>query len=104
MHYIEDINIEPLLEKPVWQMTGREFCALSRYANSWDNEENAHSEQVICEGVESLAQYLGCSPSKVYELKRNGILDASIIPSVGRRVRFNGNTAQALIKNYINKK
>ena len=28
------VNINFLLEKPLWQMSGEEFCQLTRYANS----------------------------------------------------------------------
>ena len=32
-----EININGLLEKPLWQMTGEEYCQLTQYALSLSN-------------------------------------------------------------------
>ena len=34
MYMEQKIEIKQLLEKPVWQMSGEEFCQLTMYANS----------------------------------------------------------------------
>lgn len=103
MHYIEDINIEPLLEKPVWQMTGREFCALSHYANSQDVQKTYSPAVVRIAGIKDLAAYLDCSESTIYDLRRRGVLDDAVIPSVGRKVVFDGEKARALAAKYKQK-
>lgn len=61
-------EIETLLDRPIWQMSGREFCLLNQYAN------NGKSKQIPkigkqCIGVRALAEYLGCSEATVYIMK-----------------------------------
>lgn len=94
-----DIDIERLFEKPLWQMTGREFCALSHYAASQGGQK-ASSPVVRIAGIQALAEYLDCSESTIYDLRRRGVLNDAVIPSVGRKVVFDGEKARALAAGY----
>ena len=64
--------IEGLLQKPLWQMTGEEYCQLTQYALSLS--QNAGSSPAPpgqkALGVHALAVELGCSDSTVYALMR----------------------------------
>ena len=67
-----EININGLLEKPLWQMTGEEYCQLTQYAMSLSpNVETSPApmgQKAL--GVHALAVELGCSDSTIYALMR----------------------------------
>ena len=109
---METINkIEGLLQKPLWQMTGEEYCQLTHYALSLS--PNAGSSQAPTEqralGIHALAVELGCSDSTVYSLMRTprkedgsseggGILREAIVSRIGRRIVFDVDKARELAK------
>lgn len=96
MKYYHNINIEELLRKPIWQMTGVEFCALTQFANSQVDEERRSARQVLCHGMKELADYLGCSVSKVYTLSASGILEDAVVSHVGKAIVYDGGRALEL--------
>ena len=69
-----NIQIESFLDKPVWQMTGKEYIGLTQYALATVSGVggNTMSERRVQRslGVHSLAVELGCSDSTVYSLMR----------------------------------
>lgn len=87
-------NIEILLEKPLWQMTGKDFCILTDFANS-QRQEATSSDIVRITGVRALAEYLNCCESTVFMLRRNGVLDETILSQVGKKIVFDGEKARA---------
>ena len=105
-------KIEGLLEKPLWQMTGEEYCQLTHYALSLS--PNAGSSQTPAGqkalGIHALAVELGCSDSTVYGLMRapredgssegGGILKGAIVSRIGRRIVFDVDKARELAKQY----
>ena len=109
---METINkIEGLLQKPLWQMTGEEYCQLTHYAISLS--PNAGTSQAPTGqkalGIHALAVELGCSDSTVYSLMRTprkedasseggGILKDAIISRIGRRIVFDVDKARELAK------
>ncbi len=109
---METINkIEGLLQKPLWQMTGEEYCQLTHYALSFS--PNAGSSQASTGqkalGIHALAVELGCSDSTVYSLMRTprkedasseggGILRDAIVSRIGRRIVFDVDKARELAK------
>lgn len=96
MSFENPSNISDLLSKPVWQMTGAEFCSLVRYANSQSAQQDDVSKRVQCHGMKELADFLGCSVSKIYSLKSSGVLDDAIISHIGKSIVFDGKKALEL--------
>lgn len=98
MFYNEKIT--DLLSRPLWQLTGEEYVRLHAYACSLiKNAEAAPVTKVT--GVRQLAEYLSCCESTIYALKREGILDSSIISRVGKNTVFDGDKARELAQAYI---
>ena len=105
----KNIDIQGLLEKPVWQMTGEEYCQLTHYALSLS--PNTGSSQAPAGrkalGVHALAEELGCSESTIYALMRTsreedgsseggGVLKPAIVSRIGRRIVFDVDKAREL--------
>lgn len=104
-----NIDIQGLLEKPIWQMTGEEYCQLTHYALSLT--PSAGSSQAPAGqkalGVHALAIELGCSESTIYALMRTpreedgsaiggGVLKEAIVSRIGRRIVFDVDKAREL--------
>lgn len=94
------ININFLLEKPLWQMSGEEFCQLTRYANSCNEEAPTKKERVYARGVQELANQLGCCQSTIYSMKKEGVLDKAIVSRIGKKIIFDVEKAQELAINF----
>ncbi len=105
--------IEGLLVKPLWQMTGEEYCQLTQYAMSLSpNVETSPApmgQKAL--GVHALAVELGCSDSTIYALMRavreedgsaegGGILKPAIVSRIGRRIVFDVGKARDLATQY----
>lgn len=105
--------IDGLLQKPLWQMTGEEYCQLTHYALSLS--PNTGSSPALpgqkALGVHALAVELGCSDSTVYALMRTpreedgsseggGILRPAVVSRIGRRIVFDVDTARRLADDY----
>lgn len=83
-------------------MTGEEYVALHAYAVKVANDEVGAPQTVTrCTGVRELAQYLSCCESTVYAMKREGVLDDSILSSIGKSIVFDGEKARELAQTYI---
>lgn len=89
-------QINDLLSKPLWQMSGEEFCQLTHYANATGTDVNDKRERKLARGIQELAQEVGCSESTIYSLRRNGILDSAIVSRIGRRIIFDVDKARVL--------
>ena len=94
-----EININGLLEKPLWQMTGEEYCQLTQYALSLSNGTGTAPSPLGQKalGIHALAMELGCSDSTIYALMRTpreedgaseggGVLKDAIVSRIGRRI------------------
>lgn len=108
-----EININGLLVKPLWQMTGEEYCQLTQYAMSLSpNVETSPvpmGQKAL--GVHALAVELGCSDSTIYALMRAAreedgsaeggeILKPAIVSLIGRRIVFDVDKARDLAIQY----
>ncbi len=98
--------IEGLLQKPLWQMTGEEYCQLTHYALSLSPNTGSSSappgQKAL--GVHALAVELGCSDSTVYALMRtpreeDGSAEGGV-SRIGRRIVFDVDTARRLADDY----
>ena len=106
--------IEGLLQKPLWQMTGEEYCLLTHYALSLSPNTGSSSPAPPGQkalGVHALAVELGCSDSTIYALMRTpreedgsseggGILRPAVVSRIGRRIVFDVDTARKLADDY----
>lgn len=75
-------TINELLSRPLWQMNGEEFCQLLDYNLS----KHSGGKEVALHriyGDAQLAEYLGCSEAQVRKLKKLGVFNPAIVPSVG---------------------
>ena len=105
--------IEGLLQKPLWQMTGEEYCQLTQYALSLSNgtgtAPSPSGQKAL--GVHARAVELGCSDSTIYALMRTpreedgsseggGILRPAVVSRIGRRIVFDVDTARRLADDY----
>lgn len=90
-------EIQSLLKKPMWQMTGEEFLYLFKV-----NGENAKAQphENYAYGMRALGDAIGCSLSTIYDLKKKGVLDEAIVSFVGRKIAFDVNTARFLADKY----
>ena len=91
-----EINVASLMDKPVWQMTSREFCALAQYANGGQVQATPAGGRKLCTGVRALAEYLGCCEATIYILKRDGVLDDAIVSKIGKKTVFDAEKARSL--------
>lgn len=108
-----DKNISLLLSKPLWQMSGEEYCQLTHYALSLTTSEGSSQTQAGQKalGVHALAVELGCSESTIYALMRasreedgsnvgGGVLREAIVSRIGRRIVFDVDKARKLADEY----
>lgn len=108
-----DNTISQLLSRPLWQMTGEEYCQLTQYALSLSPNAGTSPAPMGQKalGVHALAVELGCSDSTIYALMRTpreedesseggGILKPAIVSRIGRRIVFDVDTARRLADGY----
>lgn len=95
-----DKDINSLLAKPLWQLTGSDYVALHAYACSVYTAGPEASQVIRVKGVHDLAQYLCCSESQVYKLLRAGVLESAILFKVGKSIVFNGEVALKCAADY----
>lgn len=93
-------NINEILKKSIIQMTGEEFCQLTRYANSGNESPSSLREKHYAYGVQELADNLGCCPTTIYAIKKAGMLDGAIVSRLGKRIIFDVDKAQQLAQEY----
>ena len=97
------LNIDDLLGRPLWQMTGKECYDLIRYAiGNGVNLERVARRKVI--GIPALAKELSCSPSQLYEVQRNGKLKEAICSRIGRTPTYEVEKARLIAENYMAEK
>lgn len=94
-------KITDLLSKPLWQLTGEEYVHLHAYACSKCKDDSRTESVTKVMGVRKLAEYLVCCESKIYALKREGVLDSAIISRIGKNTVFDGEKARELAQAYI---
>lgn len=97
---MKKIDVFSLFTKPIWQLNGEEFVALSAFAARMADEGSPPNKVTRVTGVHALAQYIECSDSQVYKLRREGVLDEAIISHVGKSIVFDGSRARELANAY----
>lgn len=95
------IDIQSLLGKPLWQMTGEEYVALHTYVCTLYNGESVRKAITCCKGVHAVAEFCSCSESQIYKLLREGVLESAILSRIGKRIVFDGEKARNLAEAYM---
>ena len=81
-------NIQELLSKPVWQMTGEEFIMLSRHASVQTEAQPqpvTDTRRKYVYGIPGIARLFGCSLPTANRIKKSGKIDKAIT-QIGRKI------------------
>ena len=81
-------NIQELLSKPVWQMTGEEFIMLSRHASVQTEAQPqpvTETSRKYVYGIPGIAKLFGCSLPTANRIKKSGRIDKAIT-QIGRKI------------------
>ena len=74
-------NLQELLSKPVWQMTGEEFIMLSRHASGQTEAQPqpvTDTSRKYVYGILGIARLFGCSLPTANRIKKSGKIDKAI--------------------------
>ena len=93
------IDIRSLLDKPIWQLSGREFVALMK-STIQDTEKGREEEprKRFVFGLDGICDLFGCSKSTAERIKQSGIIDAAI-SQVKRKIVVDAELAIQLFSN-----
>ena len=104
MNTIEN-KMNELLARPMWQMTGEEYCELMRYALTGERGISAAPQSVSPRrqaiGVPALAKELGCSASTLYSIKHYADFGPALISRIGRKEVFGVEKARTIADDYM---
>ena len=96
------MQLDELLSKPLWQMTGEEFLFLQKAARQGENyvptplAENSKKKYEY--GIRGIAKVFGCSIPTANRIKKSGVID-SAITQVGRKIIVDADRALELAQN-----
>lgn len=83
------MQLEELLKKPLWQMTGEEFLFLQGASHQGENHVPAPVTETSSKryeyGIRGIAKIFGCSIPTANRIKKSGKIDAAIT-QVGRNI------------------
>ena len=93
------MEIQPLLSKPVWQMTGEELLFLSRQTAHIDSHtastQETPTEKRYVYGIAGLCEIFGCRKPTAIRIKKSGRIDKAIT-QVGRKIVIDAELALQL--------
>lgn len=95
-----DPEYEELLEKPLWQFTGKDHVYLLKHVlqeSLQSEEEEPPSKKRYVQGYQGIATLFGCSKSTAQRIKKNGIIDEAIT-QVNRKILVDADLALQLVK------
>ena len=81
-------NLQELLSKPVWQMTGEEFIMLNRHASGQTEPQPqpvTDTSRKYVYGIPGIARLFGCSLPTANRIKKSGKIDKAIT-QIGRKI------------------
>lgn len=96
----EDPEYEQLLEKPLWQFTGKDHAYMIKHIlmESFSSEEAEPSSQKrYVYGYQGIASLFGCSKSTAQRIKKSGVIDDAIT-QVKRKITVDADLALQLAK------
>lgn len=96
----QDSEYEELLEKPLWQFTGKDHEYMLKHVlmesfTSVDAEPS--SQKRFVQGYQGIASLFGCSKSTAQRIKKSGIIDEAIT-QVNRKILVDADLALQLVK------
>jgi len=95
------MNIEILLSKPVWQMTGEELLFLQNYSHSNECVPVVQTSETTSKryeyGIRGIAKVFGCSIPTANRIKKSGKIDRAIT-QVGRKIIVDADLALKLVQ------
>lgn len=96
----QDEAYEELLEKPLWQFTGKDHEYMLKHVlmeNLSVDGSSQSSNKKYVQGIKGIACLFGCSKSTAQRIKKSGIIDDSIT-QVGRKILVDADLALHLVK------
>lgn len=81
-------NLQELLSKPVWQMTGEEFIFLSKHASRQTETQPqpiTDTERKYVYGILGIAKLFWCSLPTANRIKKSGKIDKAIT-QIGHKI------------------
>ena len=95
------MQLNELLKKPLWQMTGEEFLFLQNSSLQGANYVPAPvtetSKKRYEYGIRGIAKIFGCSIPTANRIKKSGVIDDAIT-QIDRQIVIDGNLALELAK------
>ena len=91
------MNIHELKEKPLWQMTGKEFLFLQQNGgqNSRLDSPTVNPDKKYVYGIHGISQLFGCSIPTAHRIKKSGKIDKAIT-QIGRKIIVDADLALEL--------
>lgn len=84
--YKMEKNINELLSKPIWQMTGEEFLLLNgQKAQEQAPTPTPSDGKRYVYGIDGIARLFGCSKPTANRIKKSGKIDRAI-KQIGRKI------------------
>ena len=95
-----NINIDDLLVRPIWQLTCEEYVALMRHVLSEHGSTSDFSLPRQAIGMSALAKALGCSASLLYGIRHHVDFSDAVISRIGRKEVYDIEAVRALANEY----
>jgi hypothetical protein len=96
----QDSEYEELLEKPLWQFTGKDHAYMMKHvlmeSLSVESTEPSSKKRYV-QGYQGIATLFGCSKSTAQRIKKSGIIDEAIT-QVNRKILVDADLALQLVK------
>ena len=96
----QDSEYEELLEKPLWQFTGKDHAYMMKHvlmeSLSVESTEPSSQKRYV-QGYQGIATLFGCSKSTAQRIKKSGIIDEAIT-QVNRKILVDADLALQLVK------
>ena len=96
----QDPEYEELLEKPLWQFTGKDHEYMLKHVlmeSLSDEGGNQPSNKKYVQGIKGIADLFGCSKSTAQRIKHSGVIDDAIT-QVQRKILVDADLALQLVK------
>lgn len=93
------MELQSLLSKPVWQMTGEELLFLSRQSADTTRNQSPANEPTATKhyvyGIAGICEIFSCSKPTAIRIKKSGRIDKAIT-QVGRKIIIDADLALQL--------